>query len=488
MGYSPVRRLILAVVVGLLAAMVAGSGWTRELTFAEALKLGVGQSSRGAIIRGDLEVAESRYRAERITFYVPEVTINSSLPSYVSEQSFRLWGQPTKETVKTSDLDFTSNLQLTQSLFTGGEVTARANLLNNESSYPLWGNTGVRIDESTLRGSFDFELTQPVLKPSETRHALHNSRDNYYLAELQRVEDESSLRTEIAEAYFGVLQSELKLEIAQAKLRSARLQADIDSVKVADKVLSEEDWLISASARIDAELELVEVENEAAERNRELASLLDLDVTEELEPQIPFPERLADGEKQAYLNAWEESILIRRARLEWEKAERSAEYEASSLGINGDLRASYSLGRDRVEAEDREDDDEIKTSSWGISLNLTFPLFDGGASGATVRAAEIEADKKRLEFEKAQKAARAEITNLVSRVEVGYRKLEVLRKQIDLTRERLGISEYRFTDGQISEVEFLEAQVAFLETRDKYLEELKQYVLDRIALGGKYAV
>jgi outer membrane protein TolC len=114
-------------------------------------------------------------------------------------------------------------------------------------------------------------------------------------------------------------------------------------------------------------------------------------------------------------------------------------------------------------------------------------VFDGGASSAQVRAAEIAADKKRLEFEKAQKSARAEITNLVSRVEVGYRKLEVLRKQIDLSSERLKIAEYRFNDGQISEIEFIESRVAFLETRDKYLEELKQYVLDRIALEGKYS-
>lgn len=487
MVVSPVRWLTLVLVVGLVVMSFTGPVGARELTFVEALQLGVGQSSRGAIIQGDLEVAERKYYAERITFYVPEISINSSLPSFTSEQSFRLWGQPTKETVKTSDLDITSNIQLKQSLFTGGELTARANLLNNESSYPLWGSTDVRIDETTLRGFFDFDLTQPVLKPSENRYALNNSRDDFHLAELQRVEDRASLKTEIAEAYFGVLQTELKEEIASAKLRSARLQAAIDSVKLQDKVLSEEDWLISASERIDAELELVGADNEAAQKNRELASLLDLDVTEELDLQIPFPERLADGEKEAYLQAWEESIPIRRARIEWEKAERSADYEASSLGINGDLRASYSLGRGEVEADDRDDKDQIRTSSWGISLDITFPVFDGGASSAQVRAAEIAADKKRLEFEKAQKSARAEITNLVSRVEVGYRKLEVLRKQIDLSNERLKIAEYRFNDGQISEIEFIESRVAFLETRDKYLEELKQYVLDRIALEGKYS-
>jgi outer membrane protein TolC len=475
-------------VVGSLVAVAVSPGLARDLSFAEAMRMAVGQTSRGAIIAGDLEVAEKRYFAERITFYVPKVSINSSLPSYSSEQSFRLWGQPTKETVKTSDFDFTSNIQLKQSLFTGGELTARANLLSNESSYPLWGNPGMRIDESTLRGFFDFELTQPVLKPSENRHALNNSRDNYRLAELTRVEEQSALRREIAEAYFGVLQTDLRTEIAQAKLRSARLQSEIDSVKHVDEVVSEETWLMSASARIDAELALVEIENEAAEKNRELASLLDLDVTDEIAPQVPFPERFAEGEKAAYLQEWRESIPIRRASLEWEKARRNADYQSSSLGINGDLRASYSMGRGRVESDASADDDQIKTSSWGISLNVTFPVFDGGASGATVRAAEIEADKKRLEYERAEKSARAEIVNLVSRVEVGYRKLEVVRKQIDLSRERLDISEYRFNDGQISEIEYLAARVAFLEARDKYLEELKQYLLDRIALAGKYSV
>jgi len=51
----------------------------------------------------------------------------------------------------------------------------------------------------------------------------------------------------------------------------------------------------------------------------------------------------------------------------------------------------------------------------------------------------------------------------------------------------LDIAKFRLDDGQISRLTHLESKIDYLEARNKYLEELKNYLLDKIALEGKYS-
>jgi outer membrane protein len=300
------------------------------------------------------------------------------------------------------------------------------------------------------------------------------------------VQERAKLQTEVTEAYFGLLQLTLEEEMAVDNLRSASLTAGTDSLKLTDGVIAEEDWLESASLALDAELTLFDIQNQKKEQTRGLTGLLDLDPSQELSLAIPsVADHLTSERRDEVIRQWQACLTVKKAEHEYAKAQRSADYAASGHGLNGDLTAKYSFGRSNI--SDNFGDRNLETGSWGISLNLTYPIWDGGASGAAVQAARLEEEKARLEYESTVKAARAEIINLVNRIDVGYRKLEVLKKQIEMTRSRMDIAKFRFEDGQISEGTYLESKVAFLTARNKYLEELKNYLLDRIELAGKYS-
>jgi outer membrane protein TolC len=62
----------------------------------------------------------------------------------------------------------------------------------------------------------------------------------------------------------------------------------------------------------------------------------------------------------------------------------------------------------------------------------------------------------------------------------------VLEKQIELAGNKLDIAKYRLDDGQISRTEYLESYIFFLEARMKYLGELKNYLVDKLDLEGKF--
>jgi outer membrane protein TolC len=477
-------------------------GNTRELTLSDAIDHAVNHTSRGATIKGDVEVAERNYFAKRINFYVPEVSLNASAPAYSSNQSYDFYyGFDNKILSKKTDFDLSSNIQLKQSLITGGTLTARANLLRNVERYPRAfvpvGDTLSRIfiaDDLTRQGFFDFAIEQPLLKPSEPKHELGTKRDEYHIAELAAKEQTAALKKEVIDAYFGVLLAALNRETTEDKSIAAKDQSRIDSLKMVDGVVPQETSLESSAKRLDAELEFTDAENKTGQTRRDLATLLELPDANDISLHIPdAPPNLTTEQRTAILTNWEQAVPVLKAQAEYEKARRSAKYAASGHGISGNLAASYAIGRGRVSQRVVAEgalppDEDINTSNWQIGLNLSIPIWDGGASAAEVKAAELSSEKSRIELERAKKTAQTDLTNLLSRLDVSFKKLDVLRQKIDITKAKLDIAEFRFKDGQVSVVQYHTSRVDYHTARQSYLEELQKYLLDRADLESKYTI
>lgn len=473
-------------IIVIFSGVLFGSGVkAREVTLGQAIKIALEDSDRGRIINGGLEVAEQQYFAERVNFILPEISINGVLPAYSATESFRFFGgQDSKQLIRTTDLNFKSDITLNQALITGGDLTITANLKRNDATYPLFG---VEVDERANQGIFDFSFEQPLLKPSEPKNRLKNRKDDLEIAQVTRREEQAELKREVIEAYFGVLQTELEGSIARAKLKSTGLQAEIDSTKLSDGIISEGYWLESISKRLDAELEDFDAVNQHSTRKRELAALIDLGSNEELQPIKPAPgPNLTETQKRVLIGNWEQSLPLKKAWHEYKKTERAAGYAASGHGLNGTLRANYSLGRGNVKVSNSDEQDN-NTDSWGISLNFSYPIWDGGSSAAAIKASYLSAEKSRLEYEQKEKAAKAIIIDLINQIDISFRKISILNKQIELTDNRRQIARFRADDGQISEIVYLESEVSFIEAKNKYLEQLKKYLIDKVELDSKYS-
>jgi outer membrane protein TolC len=480
------RMRCIAILVGLLLLrpMTAQS---EPLTLDDALDTALGHTARAGMIRGGQEVAEQNYQARRITFFVPAISINGAVPSYSVDQSYRFFGSSARKSLyKTRGLGLNSFIQLSQSLLTGGNLEVKANLNADRNRYPDTGPlaaTGTFLDERSRQGYFDFSVSQPLLKPSTPKNELEDRRDDLALARLSRREEETALAREVIAAYLGTLELAVQREAAASKSEGARLQAAIDSVKWTDGVITEEAWLISSSSRLDAELAERESDSALAEQRRTLALLLDREPSEPLEPveptvaEHPGPER-----REALLQAWERSVAVQKAEYGYAKADRAAAFAAAGHGLTGDFKATYSVGRGKVRLDQNADND-INTNGWGVALNFSYPIWDGGASSAAVKAARFEAERARLELQKAKQNSRAEIARLVDQLDVSYRRLEILRKQIELAESRLRVAQTRLESGRISQVIWLQSKVAVLDSRSKYLKELETYLSNRISLA-----
>lgn len=473
------------------------SSYAKDMTLTDAVEMALQKSNRGAIIEGDLEVAQQLYQAERINFYVPEISINGQLPVYsISENFDNIFGQSEKTLNRRTKFDFDADITLKQSLITGGDFTFQSKLFNRDSKYPqlatIYDTAGNVISRNIFeenqidkQGKFDFKLTQPLLKPSQPKHDLKNKNDDLKIAEIVQIEETTKLKVEIVEAYFGILQSKLQYDIESYKAETAQIQKDIDSSKFTEGILSEESWLTSESNLLDAELEMFDKENEKIEKKRELALLLDLEFSEDINTSAPvISNKLSENQKKIYISSWENSIQLVKAKHDYNKAKRSADFTASSHGLTGTFEANYSIVRGNTEL--MESVSTINTDSWGVSVNFTLPIWDGGSKGAEIKAARISAKKSHIAFEKIKKSAKAQVITIINKLDISYRKLSVLQKQIKLAENKLSIAKFRHEDGQISTLEFLESKIYYLETQDKLLLELKEYFKSKFELEGTF--
>lgn len=496
-----VRGITTCILSALLLALFAlpGQVAARDLTLQQALDIALNQTARGGMIRGRADVAEMKYQAKHINFYVPQVSINGTLPTYSEDQSYRPFtSQYDKQLFKTRSLEFTSYLQASQSLITGGVVTAQANLLAQDNRYPdthFERSLNLFVNENTSQGSLNLTLQQPLLRPSSAKFELNNAKDDFSIATMTKREEQSTLEGEVIDAYVNLLRLSVKRDMYTDAYESAQLQAEIDSSKFAEGILSEEDFLLSASARLDAELAKFEVETQTEDQRRKLALLLDIDVSEELKLKEPeVTSHFTEQDKQQMIDSWETTVPVRKAEVQYRKSGRSADYNASGHGLTGDLQASYSVGRQNISTErldslggsNRTAHENVSTSGWSVALVLALPIWDGGSGRAEVEAARFEAEQYRLEYQQARQNTRAEVVNLVNQVDVSYRRLQIMKKQIDLAANKLKIAQARFDNGEISEITLLESKVFLLDSRDKYLEELNTYLTDRTTLEGMF--
>jgi outer membrane protein len=462
------------------------------MTLVEALDRAVQHTARGRILRGQADVAAQRYRAQRINYLVPEVSINGSVPAFDVDEDYRFFGGAnTKQLYRTRDMSYQSFIEMKQSLVTGGSLTVTANLNAGDSHYPDTRLIGAGFDvvESLQRGYFDFRLDQPLFRPTSARKALHDLRDDREIADVELQQQEGDLLHAVTEAYLGVLRDSVLRELWRDRLEAAQVQAGVDSSKFRDGTLSEEQWLQSASARLDAELGQVDAETAADARSRQLALLLDLDANATVEPAEPsVPPPLADAVESRLRADGENTLSVRKGEIGLRKAQRQAEYAAAERRISGDLQARYSFGKGKVKTAFHDEfvADNIDTRSWGVLLKMRIPVWDGGASRATVNAARLQTEQARLEYAQQVKDARSEIASLLDDLDVSYRRLGILKRQIELAAGRMAIGESRYRQGEVTRVKFLGDRIAYGEQRDRYLEELTRYMTLRIDLEHRF--
>jgi outer membrane protein TolC len=481
------RWIVIVLILALIAAVSASAA---PLQLDQTLDRLLNETTRGRIIAGQYEVSQAKFNAEKTGYYLPEISLNATLPTYRSTQDYNTYfGFPDPLLFKRTNVSGVGNLRMKQKIITGGDLTVetRFDMRNDQYPSPVYG-TGQRdiigfataTDKRRL-GDLYIQFSQPLLQSSETRSAYLSARDNLTKAEIQWRIDRTELTKEGITAFLDLLAAGVDRRIADNQSQLAAYTAGWDSVKYADSVINEEAWLTSKSGRLEKQLAMFDAQATYEERLNEFVHLLDLPLDTALALDIPPVPRPPDQTRaQQLLENAESSADPELLRTTMEMAERQLAKTRSSYGLNGTLNASYSIGRGTVVQSKpaEESEEKIDTKDWRVSLDVSYPIWDGGASGANVHSQELAYESARLGYLAAKRNARNKTAILLKRIEINFSKLSLLEEELQLAERKLRDAEQRFTDGMISQGTLLENRVFHLEAQKNKLNTMKSYLID----------
>lgn len=326
------------------------------------------------------------------------------------------------------------------------------------------------VDESYRDTTAALELRQAVF-----RWDMLSRWDRSDLrAELARIEEHGRVQdflTRIVDRYSAVLEARAAQEFAEAEARSLaeeqRTIRDRESVGLATRTGVRE---TEARAAL-AEAELIGAQDRVLEAEQALAELIGPGYAppQPLPPNPP-PLGTATDSVEAFValaqtQALEvQALALRRAIAESEVASAKAEAlpQLDLIGRYSDDDSSDSpLGQQREASR--------------IALQLSLPIYSGGAARHGLQAALAEEDSLRAQLDLARRQAAQEARNAWRAVDTAYRRLAALSAAADAATLALQATRDGVEIGRRTQLDLLAAQSAELRAR-------RDLVLARYAL------
>lgn len=320
--------------------------------------------------------------------------------------------------------------------------------------------TTLELPESMGGGSISFNPTQTatatlqVVKPlylgGRDRHAVAAAQAGISAAQSGVAGTQLSLALSARQMVFGLLRLSQLAGVAQQRLTATaehlRLAESMFAAGTAPKFEVVQAQTQVAAARGD----VIRARTAVAQQQAALCQLLNLPQGTELVAEEGVPAARPSGDLQALVAlAWEQ-----RPDLQAAHAAVAAAAAGLRLARAGD-RASVAVAT-QVNAQTKT----VASSdlNWRASLQVSKPIFQGGATEAKVKQAEAAVQSANLNVEKAEQQIALQITQATLAIDQATESLAVAEEGAREARERLRIAQVRFASGVGLGVEVLDAQ------------------------------
>ncbi len=448
------------------------------LTLDECLKMVAKNSQEYKIAQMRYEAAKASYNAARLSYFVPNLSLNFTTPDYSWYGEYHDYVFGDNESGRRiytiqETYDYASSLNLSQKLFTGGDLTL-SGLLN---SYRQTSNIYPSYDE--IRTNLQFSLQQPLFSWNRYKLELDKARVDYNLAKLRYCEEANQVWADLATYYIHYLTSQKQTRIAELESQKAELEYLIAESKKQQGLMGDMEFAQRRTQRLDRKLELIDAMQTLKEFQSKLLLLLKLDekaelfLSQEMRLEGFSPEK---GEN----SSTEQSSEVLKAEGEVTKRKLELGQARASGGIDGKISLYYGfLGRGPIAKESLDD---FKKNRWGVSFVLNLPIWDGGALSSSIASSKLSLEEAKKQCELVKSQAKSKFESLLAKLSATWEKLTLLGEELKIAQDDLNNAHSKKNMGLVSEQQILDAQIIFLESEIKYLNAVLDYRLSRIEL------
>lgn len=323
--------------------------------------------------------------------------------------------------------------------------------------------------------SYTLQAVQPLIAPSGwySYGAASAQADS---AQLELAKAEQSLVVRISEAYFNVLRANAGLASAKAQEAAVKRQLEQTQQRFKVGLIAITDVHEAQAVYDGATVELIAAESQLDIAYESLALLTGAryDRIDPLKETIPLT-----GPIPADKKAWEQKALGQNLDvLIAEKSQLAAERNHKSK-VSEHLPTVNLVGRysssDQLSANNPDQDDITSTY---VGVNVSMPLFAGGATWAGQKQAYYQRQAAEKSLEAAQRGATLNIRSLYRQLEADVARIKARKQATTSAKSAMEATQTGYEVGTRNIVEVLQAQLSVFSAQRDYEYARYDYVID----------
>ncbi|MGF1535188.1 MAG: TolC family protein [Elainellaceae cyanobacterium] len=325
--------------------------------------------------------------------------------------------------------------------------------------------------DSTFNGtvSLDYDLFTSGARQGSIRAARENRR----LQALQLEVVAEDIQLNIAQAYYDIQAADEAVRISQSNLEEAEISRDNARAREQAGVGTQFDLLQAEVEVANARQEVRNAEADQLTTQRQLVDLLSL----------PPGITLTAAEPVEVAGRWqlslEETLVLaykNRAELEQQLVQRELDRQQRRVARASTLpQLSVSADYQVQDLLDATRSDSGDTDSFAISAQLSWLLFDGGASRAAARQESIDIEIAETTFADTRESIRFEVEEAFYDLESNFENIQTAAEAVGLAERSLELARLRLDAGVGIQSDVITAQSDLTEARGNRVTAILNY-------------
>lgn len=474
-----VLRILLFVF--LIASPIQG----RVLTYDEAINIALHKSYTIKSFQQDKLASQFYFNFYRAMFK-PRIDFGLSLPAW--NEMVTPIQQPDGLPVynSTGSMRFSGDLSFTYMLPTGGNLALSSTIYRDNLSAILASQDYKTLKTNKAYSRLAISFNQPIFTANKLRENLREAKYYHERSSSRFTRGQMDIIYEVTKGFYTLYRATREVEIANEKLKNAQ-----DALKTA-QILSENgripevDVLITKVDLAESQANLSENMNKLEREKDSFKNLIGLSIDEDIRiiTDLKYEKFDIDMDKAIHsalkyrLELRESNIDIELQKIEVNRAKRFTEF-------SGNISAYYDFtGVSTIESRSTR---ELFYSSFdnfverrpnrGITLTLSYPIFDWGRGSARVQEQKAKLRNRELDLENTRSEITREVRDIVRSVEEAKNRLSIYEQNQQVAELTYRISKMRFESGDINSRELALEQERLSNSRLAYLNSYITYQL-----------
>ncbi|MDR1056109.1 MAG: TolC family protein [Prevotellaceae bacterium] len=422
--------------------------------------------------------------------FKPRLDFNVSTPSW--DEGLRGVDQVNDLPVYNSysSMQFGGDLRFTYVLPTGGNLALSGTMYHETYKTSFLNELG---DYETLKrkqaySKFGIIFNQPIFTKNTLRENLKAAEYRYQQTEAYFTRAQMDIVYDVTVAFYRLYQADYERKINEERVRNstealriARLKQETGNIPEGDVLITEIN-VAQNNARLSESVGLYETEKDAFKLliGLELKHDVDIIAKTDFEPTAIDLEIAIDQALQNRMEIKENEYDIKLQNIQVDKAKREREFKGNVLAYY-DLTG---LGTDGSGVGDRFqssfDDLTVRPPNRGITLTLSYPIYDWGRGRNIVKREKIRLKAEELKLENTKRTIEKEIREVVRTVYEAENRFRINQKNIESASRSYKINQLRFENGDITGQELALEQERLSQVQ---LDYISSYITYQLALA-----